>query len=577
MSIQYFKKERGGVGLVGYEVPHIYKDPPKAYFTRKKERVNIADVKYMMESDNPYGDPTRINEGIQMYARGQNPMVEVSYQNAGAASMNSSLGNRAVSNPYKVEVVRMPLTPIEARVPLSNPRIHQNYSITTNPNIVPQTIAGNYDKSVVRLMTDGYTLSAGGVRTNLNRDIQMNQERFANKMARELNQKIMTAANPTHVYKIDKTRDATHKQIRETKDAINLTATAGKTFNLDKTRDVNTKQARETKDAMNLSATAGKTFNLDKTRDVNIKQARETRDVMNLSATAGKTLNLDKTRDVNNKQVREVHDQTNLVSVAPTKTFQLDTREKSKLHFIGKENIQTAVVPTHAYHIDMIRDKSDKYVQQTKDILAIASTSPISFTDIVVFDPRTNTNVSVEANIREKNAIAVTAQASQTLIFNKGDGTIIKLSDYTYKTVVAPAGNTQMVIQIHQPEVVLDRSSPLYAASTNLMLKGWIDNQSGSHQSKILSNVLPTTTATTSLKINNYDDAAFRQSNDPTKFNLVSSLQTEGKTNMTLNAQGYNDEGARSGKVKELDKLNAFGSYEDRVSKPNFMIRGLSS
>jgi hypothetical protein len=113
-----------------------------------------------------------------MYARGQNPMVEVSYQNAGAGSMNSSLGNRQVSNPYKVEVVRPPINPIETQVPLSNPRIHQNYTITTNPTIAPQIIAGQYDQSVVRLMTETYTVPHGTVRTNLNDTIQVNAERY---------------------------------------------------------------------------------------------------------------------------------------------------------------------------------------------------------------------------------------------------------------------------------------------------------------------------------------------------------------------------------------------------------------
>ena len=128
MSIQYFQKERGGVSPVGYEVPHIYKDPPKAIFTRKYEPVNVADVMYMVQTDNPRGDPTRINDNLQYFARGVNPMVEIDYGGHGAASQNQSIHQNQAGSQFKVEVVRPPEYPVETLVALSRPRIHQNYS-----------------------------------------------------------------------------------------------------------------------------------------------------------------------------------------------------------------------------------------------------------------------------------------------------------------------------------------------------------------------------------------------------------------------------------------------------------------
>jgi hypothetical protein len=430
MSIQYFKRERGGVSPVGWTQPFIQKDPPKGIFTRKYEPVNVADTMYMMQPDGPNGDPTRINEGVQFYARGQNPMVEVSYSNAGAAMTNNSLGNAQASNPYKVEVVRPPITSIEALQPISAPRMHQNYAIMTNPGIYPQSVANEYDKSKVRLMTTQYTSPAHNVKSNLNSEMIIHQERYADKLARELQQ-----------------------------------------------------------------------------------------------------------------------------------------------------ILKAEVVPTYSYNIDNMRETSTKYVWETKDLLPIASTSPISFTNITVFDPRTNTNVQVEANIKEKNAIAVTAAAHAPLYFNTNDGQVMKLKDYEYKVVAAPYGNTQLTIYVRQDDVKLERNTPLYAAQATMSMAGVdVSAQRAMADKLMLESVLPLISATASVKLNNYNEAALRESFDLNKFNLQNvSPQVAATAAVSLNAQGYNEENMRSGKKRELDKMGSYGSWDaDRTSKPNLLIRGMA-
>ena len=548
MSVQYFKRERGGISPASWVQPFIYKDPPKAVFTRKKERVNIADVKYMVEADAQGGDPTRINEGIQMYARGQNPMVEVSYQNAGGGSMNSSIHNGQVSNPYKIDAFRPPINPIELQVPISNPRIHQNYSITTNPTVYPQTIAGEYDKSKVRLMTAGYSNPAGNVRSNINVQIQKNQERYADKLAKDLNALLKATASAKPTIGIDKTRDVTNKSLNEVKDSLLTSVVPTKSFKMDKTRDVTSKLVNEVKDALVTSVVPTKTFKMDKTRDASRKYITETReDPLHTSVQGAWSFKVDTTRDNVHKYLSETKDAMNL-----------------------------AVTPAWSYSIDTTRDTSSKYITETKDLLQIAATSPITFTDVVVYDPRTNTSVQVEANIREKNAVSVTAAAGAPLVFNTNDGKEIKLKDYDYKVVTAPAGNTQMVIYVRQPEVTLDRHSPLYAVQTNIMLQGVDHSVNREAASKMtLESLMPTVSATSSVKLSNYDEGAYRASNDPNKWNLTVNVPlVSGTTNVTLKAQGYNDELARDGKVKELTKLSGFGSFMDRVAKPNFTIRG---
>lgn len=154
MSIQYPKKFRGGINAAGPELNHIFRDPPKSIYTRKYEPVNVADVMYMSRPDDVGSDPTRINENIQYIRRGINPMVKVMYGNAGAASTNSSLGNFQVSNPYKIEVVRPPIYPVQTLVPISAPRIHQNYSISTNTSIQPRIVSDKIDQAPIKYTTD---------------------------------------------------------------------------------------------------------------------------------------------------------------------------------------------------------------------------------------------------------------------------------------------------------------------------------------------------------------------------------------------------------------------------------------
>ena len=519
MSIQYFKKDRGGISPASWVQPHIYKDPPKSIVAPRRDRVNIADVQYMVQADSKYGDPTRINEGIQLYARGQNPMVEVSYANAGGASMNTSLGNRQVSNPYKLDAFRPPLNPIETQVPISAPRIHQNYSVTTNPGISPQTIAGEYDKSKVRLMTSQYTLPMGTVRSNLSDKIQLVQERYADHFAFKLNQLLQGNLQASQSFNLDNTRDTSHKDT-----------------------------GKATKDAWHIAAAGNISFDIDLSREVNHKQDRETRDQLLVSATPTKSFNLDNMRETSQKDTSSA------------------TREASNI----------VVSPTWSYNIDPTRDVNNKYVTETKDISVIAASSPVTFTNITVYDPRTNTNVQVEANTRERINVAVSAQAGLPIVFNTNDGKEVKLKDYTYKVVTSSVGNPQLVIYVRQPDITLERNTPLYAVGSNIALGGHEDSTGRrAAENLVLQAVLPSVTATSSVKLDGYDESGLRLKNNTHLYGLQQALpQTSGSSNVSLQAQGYNDELVRGSKVKDLTKLASFGRYEDRVTRPDFTIRG---
>lgn len=119
MSIQLPKWKTAT--LNSYEIPHIYRDPPKAKFTQKRDKVDMADVAWMTRPDGGYSDPTRINENIKYKARGVDPIAKIKYG----------------SNPYKLKAIRIPETSIEKTIALSRPRIHQNKTVNTNPGLRP--------------------------------------------------------------------------------------------------------------------------------------------------------------------------------------------------------------------------------------------------------------------------------------------------------------------------------------------------------------------------------------------------------------------------------------------------------
>lgn len=350
MSIQYPKKERAGVNLVAYEVPLIYRDPPKAIFTRKKETVNVADVMYMSRPDNDYGDPTRINESIQVFARGRNPMVQV--------DMGQGQG---VKSPYRIEVVRPPMMPLETLVAISRPHIHQNYAAHTNP--------GSSDHS---LMSLGDSVDRTQIKGIIHEDVTAGIMR----------------TNP------------------------------------------------------------------------------------NLPLEFGPTV------DFNN------------VKSNITETLEGIYQTNAGLQYIGlgDEAVRT------------IRP-DEKTIKDT-----LLKTLTTSFSSVTIYDPKTNNSIDISANIKDKNYIAINAAKGKEIELLTRDGTPVKLKDYVYSVVNTNAGTPQVVLQVKQPDIFLDRNTPLYASRTN----------------------------------------------------MVSSV-------------GYNEDIFRNAKLSfnPNDKLSNFGSYEDRVSRPN--------
>ena len=356
MSIQYPRLNRGGVNPVGATRNHIYRDPPRSITTRKYNPVNVGDVMYMANSENPNGDPTRTNEAIKVYARGKNPMVEVDY---GAG--------QGARNPYRIEVVRPPITPIEALQPISAPRIHQNYTITSNPGMAPVSIGDKIDHNAIKNITA--TDKSNGV----------------------------VRANPSQTY-------------WQWYDNIGSDSVQAK------------------KIALQGSIRPTASYNLELSRGMTELRPGAVGQVNTYSVNSGISLS-----------------------------------------GMGSGSVQQYDVSMNAI----------------KDLQSIGILANPNFSNIVVFDPKTNASLDVNSTIKEKNYVAVNAALGKPIHLNTGTGQQIVLKDYQYSAVNPNIGNSQLTIQVAQPDVKLDRNTPLFAATTNVGMPGYNEDAARQTQGQV--------------------------------------------------------------------------------------------
>ena len=383
MSIPYPKKDRGGPSPVSRVGLHIYRDPPKAKFTRKYEPVNVADVMYMANPDSQHGDPTRINEAIKFYARGKNPMVEIDY---GAG--------QGATNPYKIEVVRPPLQPAATLNAISRPDVHQNYAIQTLPHIQPFSVGGSVDRAKINdpIRKD---IISGTIKLNKS----LSYYDMIDQVSREANNK-------------------TRPEDIVLRGSIRPTAS----------------------------------YSMDPSRENNFIR----------STAVG---------------------ETNVYTVTANPTISRQT-----------------INPTQ-----MTEQISANAIQ---DLRNFAVTSNATFGNIIVYDPKTQASLDLASTVKDKHYIAVTASQGRPLIFNTNDGKQISLKDYSYSVVNTAIGNPQLIIQVNQPEVVLERNTPLFTASSNIRGVGDADAGRMGDGTITLTNNVPLTSVTAGFSSSNGDGSS---------------------------------------------------------------------
>lgn len=395
-----------GVSPVGADQPFIYRDPPKAIYTRKKERVEMGDVNYMLRADHPNGDPTRINEAIEVYGRGRNPMVQVDY--------GAGRGGKA---PYKVEVVRPPLMPVETLNSLSNPRIHQNYAVQSNPGNAPISLSGFIDKTDVKRV-EQVERNGGVVRSNPS----IYTPTFQDTYNRE-NFKNSASINNTNPYSASSN--------------IVMQGGEGSIYN------------RE-----NFSNSAS------------IENANYYSASSNVVIQGGEGSIYKRENFSNSASIEDSNPYTASTNVSV---------KGSKDSIFKRENFSnSSSIDSHTYYSSMSNVSANGgktlsgEVDQTKIKDNLLKQIGTNFSSIIVYDPKTNTSIDVASKLKEKNYIAINAAVGKPIILNTQHGKEIILKDYEYKIVTPNIGNTQLILQVKQPDVVLDRNTPLYSVATNI-------------------------------------------------------------------------------------------------------------
>lgn len=153
---------------------NILKDPPKSIHTRRIDKV--GQTQSILEAQDESGD--RICEMINVYARGVNPMVSVSYDNySNNGGASSPLSNRAaVSLPYKVENVRPPVFRQEDLLPLSRLPRNWFYSYTNPafPDLVQAEQCSETDKSIHKTILNPSATT--NKRVSLSEDMSVTRE-----------------------------------------------------------------------------------------------------------------------------------------------------------------------------------------------------------------------------------------------------------------------------------------------------------------------------------------------------------------------------------------------------------------
>ena len=127
---------------------NILKDPTAGKYTRRIDKV--GDTQSILLAQDQSGD--RIAEMINVYARGVNPMVSVSYDNYGNnGGAKGDMRNKGVKLLYRPEVFRPPIIRPEDLMPLSRQPRNWFYALTNPelPNIIHQMSCNETKSSTI--------------------------------------------------------------------------------------------------------------------------------------------------------------------------------------------------------------------------------------------------------------------------------------------------------------------------------------------------------------------------------------------------------------------------------------------
>lgn len=314
---------------------HIFRDPPKSIHTRKKERIELGDVLYNLRDDE-----SRLQEYINVYARGINPSVEVNYTN-NSPMTTTTMNMTQTRNPYAVnEAFRPPIFRMEDLQPLSRLRRPYTYGIT-NPGVRDSFVNCGFEESV-----DKQTIASA-------------------TSVIKLGQYVPNIIRPTAVYKIAFPVEVDGKYaIKE--EVINppiSSACSSDFLNYDGVRDLNEKMKLKVinDDSLKYSFLSSLSSNKDLpgNRDLSTLKIRD--DNINTTTTSNPSYNIDTKPEIQG-DYKAIKDETiNLSYSTPIINLGLDPNNKDLSGIKVREDAMIAPSSTSPYIQKFTNDYNPEY------------------------------------------------------------------------------------------------------------------------------------------------------------------------------------------------------------------------
>jgi len=268
---------------------NILQDPPKSITTRRIDKV--GETNFIIQEQDDSGD--RICEAINVYARGVNPSVAVSYSNVGNNGSNFSMGcnpcnTSASQSSTNGNPQRSLCSNLNSKLPY---RIMNDgefrYPILTPTNLLPLS-------RMVRGVTSTYTKPE-----LIDYSKKMRCPMPAEKTREVYNEILNASIRPTAVYRIEKPLEKPTNCKDAIKPSINVSAKSG-IRTMDITSVLNKKPIKEISDHI-LQVEPNLNMN-DSRRYMNISSTNpthNTKDALTFSATT----NLNDNKYINNNEV----------------------------------------------------------------------------------------------------------------------------------------------------------------------------------------------------------------------------------------------------------------------------------
>ena len=501
--IQFPRKERGGVSLGSYDIPTIYKDPPKEIFTQKKERVEEGDITYNIRNDS-----SRYSDAISNYAKAQNQMVSVDYQNRKNQTTTMNFGS--ASNPYKVnQAFRPPMFREVDLQPLSRQR--REY-VGARSNLGSDLTRDDFfDFNRMDQHEISFASGAQHVyhaeQSNVSREQGIYHDNFQRKDV--INEQYTTQNVLSQLKGMESVELQKLFQYENTPHGIVITPLSIESVvNVSGIKDYeaqrvgNNEQRHILNDTMQFEQESGVVGqkNYEAQRVGNNEQRHILNDTIQFSQGSGVVGQKDyEAHRIGHNEQRHILNDTMQFGqgsgVVGQKDYEAHRIGHNEQRHIQHDTMQfgqgSGVVGQKDYEAHRSGHNEQRNLRKEEDILRYAQGTNVKgmskqeylevqkekMKDVLLKNMKSTVHIviqtsggrdqyQIQANVKDKIDLIVNSAKGQAVSLRRENGEPVKVKDYTWKFVKSATGADTFIIQADLPEVELDRKAVLYAAQS---------------------------------------------------------------------------------------------------------------